>query len=116
MSAVISNQESQTFTSRSSPSSTAPTSRKGSSSSGHSTHDDDLELKEIKSGNNHGGVEPLPLEEDIMQLARLGEMGTIQKLFQSGKYDANYRDEENITPLHVRELRFYFPRVDTIQR
>lgn len=44
----------------------------------------------------------LPIEEDIMQLARLGEIAAIQKLFDSGKYDATYKDEQGITPLHVR--------------
>lgn len=44
----------------------------------------------------------LPLEEDIMQLARLGEVGAIQKLFDGGKFDATYKDEQGITPLHVR--------------
>lgn len=44
---------------------------------------------------------PLPIEEDIMQLARLGEIGAIQKLFDSGKFDAKYKDEQGITPLHV---------------
>jgi len=43
----------------------------------------------------------LPIEEDIMQLARLGEVGAIQKLFESGNFDASYRDEQGITPLHV---------------
>ena len=49
------------------------------------------------------GVEEkkLPLHEDIMQLARLGEIGPIQTLFDEGKYDAKYKDEEEITPLHV---------------
>ncbi|KAI9893451.1 MAG: palmitoyltransferase akr1 [Vezdaea aestivalis] len=42
----------------------------------------------------------LPVEEDIMQLARLGEIGAIQKLYDSGKFDIHYKDEENITPLH----------------
>ena len=46
----------------------------------------------------------LPVEEDIMQLARLGEIAAIQKLFDGGKYDATYTDEEGITPLHVRPL------------
>jgi palmitoyltransferase ZDHHC13/17 len=45
---------------------------------------------------------PLPVEEDIMQLARLGEIDAMQKLFQSGRYSADYRDEQGITPLHVR--------------
>ena len=59
------------------------------------------------SGDQHqlkdmAGQQPsLPVEEDIMQLARLGEIRAIQKLFDSGKYDATYRDEQGITPLHV---------------
>ena len=46
----------------------------------------------------------LPLLEDIMQLARLGEIGPIQKLFDEGKSDAKYKDHEGITPLHVSKL------------
>ena len=44
----------------------------------------------------------LPLEEDVMQLARIGEIGPIQKLFDAGRFDANFKDGEGITPLHVR--------------
>jgi hypothetical protein len=47
----------------------------------------------------------VPLDEDIMQLARLGEMAAIQRLFDSGKCDATYKDEQGITPLHVRTHR-----------
>ena len=43
----------------------------------------------------------LPLHDDIMQLARLGEIGPIQTLFETGKFTARYKDQENITPLHV---------------
>ena len=43
----------------------------------------------------------LPLHEDIMQLARLGEIGPVRKLFEEGKFDATYKDEQEITPLHV---------------
>jgi hypothetical protein len=43
----------------------------------------------------------LPVEEDVMQLARLGEIGAIQKLFDAGKCDAIYTDDQGITPLHV---------------
>lgn len=43
----------------------------------------------------------LPIEDDIMQLARLGEVGAIQRLFESGRFNAKYKDEEGITPLHV---------------
>lgn len=44
----------------------------------------------------------LPLHEDIMQLAMLGELGPIQKLFHEGRYPITHRDGEGITPLHVR--------------
>jgi palmitoyltransferase ZDHHC13/17 len=40
-------------------------------------------------------------DEDIMQLARLGDVAAIQKLFDSGKFDGQYCDAEGITPLHV---------------
>ena len=46
--------------------------------------------------------EKLPLHEDIMQLARLGEIGPIKRLFEEGKYSATYEDKEGITPLHVQ--------------
>lgn len=45
----------------------------------------------------------LPLQEDIMQLARLGEIDPIQTLFEKGKFDARYKDQEDITPLHVSQ-------------
>ena len=45
----------------------------------------------------------LPLHEDIMQLARLGEIGPIQILFETGKFNAKYKDQEDITPLHVSQ-------------
>lgn len=43
----------------------------------------------------------IPLGEDIMQLARLGEIGAMQNLFAAKNLTANHRDEEGITPLHV---------------
>lgn len=55
---------------------------------------------EMKSMQN--GAPKLAVEEDLMQLARLGEIGAIQKLFDGGKYDATYTDEQGITALHVR--------------
>lgn len=64
----------------------------------HAKHaNSDIELHNVASGSYHS----IPLEEDIMQLARLGEIGAIQRLFASGKFDAKYKDEEGITPLHV---------------
>lgn len=62
--------------------------------------DDSVELKNIRAEDDLKAQ--VPIEEDIMQLARLGEIGAIQKLFEIGKFDARYADEEGITPLHVR--------------
>ena len=47
----------------------------------------------------------LPAEEeqrdDVMQVARLGDVVAMEKLFEAGEYDATYADDEGITPLHV---------------
>ncbi|KAF2748693.1 hypothetical protein M011DRAFT_399788 [Sporormia fimetaria CBS 119925] len=50
----------------------------------------------------------LPIEDDIMQLARLGEIGAIQKLFDTGRYDATYTDEQGITPLHWAAINNHY--------
>ncbi|KAL8672090.1 MAG: hypothetical protein Q9168_003450 [Polycauliona sp. 1 TL-2023] len=54
----------------------------------------------MESHNSGDPESKLPLHEDIMQLARLGELGPVQKLLDEGKYTANYKDSEDITPLH----------------
>ncbi|SPQ22648.1 82e28baf-4358-417c-8333-ed5587fc7e66 [Thermothielavioides terrestris] len=41
-----------------------------------------------------------PPQNDIMQLARIGDIAAMEKLFESGEYDATYSDDEGITPLH----------------
>ena len=64
----------------------------------------DVELRSVTDGAAE--APSLPLAEDIMQCARLGEVGLIQKMFDSGKFSAKYRDAEDITPLHVREISF----------
>lgn len=59
----------------------------------------------VSSGEStsRGQVEDkLPLHEDIMQLARLGEVSAVQKLIEDGKFSAQHRDDEGISPLHVR--------------
>ena len=58
----------------------------------------DVELKQMKPSDEEV---KLPLHEDIMQLAMLGEIGPIQKLIDEGKYSAKHQDREGITPLHV---------------
>ena len=57
-----------------------------------------MELEQIKSTEDEL---KLPLHEDIMQLAMLGEISPLQKLLDDGKYSIVYRDKEDITPLHV---------------
>ena len=57
--------------------------------------------KHVELDNMDPSEQKLPLQEDIMQLARLGEIGPVQTLFQDGKVDAKYKDGEGITPLHV---------------
>lgn len=46
----------------------------------------------------------IPLGEDIMQIARIGEVSVMQKLFDTKKFSANFKDDEDITPLHVCAL------------
>lgn len=54
-----------------------------------------------RSKNDVASQDKLPLLDDVMQLARLGEIEPMQKLFEQGKVGADFRDEENISPLHV---------------
>lgn len=70
-----------------------------SNGNGTPTPPNDVEMKSLRSDPPKGSI---PLGEDIMQLARMGEIGTMQKLFTAKKFTANHRDEEGITPLHVR--------------
>lgn len=63
-----------------------------------STPPNDVELKSMRPDAPKGSI---PLGEDIMQLARIGEIGAMQNLFANKKLTANHRDEEGITPLHV---------------
>lgn len=65
---------------------------------GTPTPPNDVEMKSLRPDPPKGSI---PLGEDIMQLARMGEIGTMQKLFTAKKFTANHRDEEGITPLHV---------------
>ncbi|PSK60153.1 hypothetical protein B9Z65_1051 [Elsinoe australis] len=61
------------------------------------------ELEDIKSAKP-----ALPIEEDLMGLARLGELRGIQKLFDSGKYNANSADEQGITALHWAAINGHY--------
>lgn len=57
--------------------------------------DDHVEMEDIIAQG------PGAIEDDIMQLARIGDVPAMEKLFEDGKFEATYCDEEGITPLHV---------------
>lgn len=67
-------------------------------SKGTASPANEVELKTMQSNAPKGSI---PLGEDIMQLARIGEIPAMQNLFATKKLTANHRDEEGITPLHV---------------
>ncbi|KAK4244227.1 hypothetical protein C7999DRAFT_17487 [Corynascus novoguineensis] len=53
--------------------------------------------------NNEVELGDMPNEatqNDIMQMARIGDIVGMEKLFETGDYDATYADDEGITPLH----------------
>lgn len=58
-------------------------------------------VSNAESNSKSQEEDKLPLHEDIMQLARLGETAVIQKLIEDGNFTAQYRDGEGISPLHV---------------
>ncbi|KAJ5438371.1 Palmitoyltransferase akr1 [Penicillium daleae] len=66
-------------------------------SKGTASPANEVELKTMRSDAPKGSI---PLGEDIMQLARIGEIPAMQNLFATKKLTANHRDEEGITPLH----------------
>ncbi|KAJ6172408.1 hypothetical protein N7470_001475 [Penicillium chermesinum] len=88
----------------------SPSNIQGSSPSGQNSSPSN----KPKESSPNGGVElktmrpnappSIPIGEDIMQLARIGEIGAMQNLFNTKKLSANYRDEEGITPLHWAAL------------
>jgi palmitoyltransferase ZDHHC13/17 len=61
-----------------------------------SDNKDNVEMKNMLSSGPDA-----PLDEDIMQLARIGNIPAIQKLFEAEKFHPTYCDAEGITPLHV---------------
>ncbi|KAK2803883.1 palmitoyltransferase akr1 [Onygenales sp. PD_10] len=99
MSSSSTSQNAPSSTGRNSSSTSLATGKSSAAPPKLSTREDAVEMKDIRAED--GSAKPsLPIEEDIMQLARLGEIGAIQKLFESGKFDPKYQDEEGITPLH----------------
>jgi hypothetical protein len=67
-----------------------------------SDNDDNVEMKNMLSSEPDA-----QLDEDIMQLARLGNIPAVQTLFDAGKFHPTYCDAEGITPLHVHSPTLY---------
>lgn len=84
--------------------SATPEARRNSGSATNSPGKDGLEHVELSDLDS--SPPQLPIEQDLMQLARLGELRGIQKLFDSGRYNAKSTDEQGITALHVCFGRF----------
>lgn len=68
----------------------------------------EMELGSLNGGGSAAGsVDGAAADEqqDIMHLARVGDVAAMEKLFAGGEYDATYMDSEGITPLHVSSPR-----------
>lgn len=65
---------------------------------------------EMELGTVAGGQAPQAAENDIMQIARIGDIPAMERLFEAGTFDATHADDEGITPLHVR-LSILCPRL-----
>lgn len=66
---------------------------------------DNMEMGTVQPAADASAQQPtqpdVPAEDDIMQLARLGDVSAMEQLFAKGEHDATYTDDEGITPLHV---------------
>ncbi len=74
-------------------------SRTPSASPSDNGSDDGLDKVEL-SDLDSSPPRQLAIEQDLMQLARLGELRSIQRLFDTGKFTAQSTDEQGITALH----------------
>ena len=69
---------------------------------------DGLDKVELSDLDSSPPPQQLPIEQDLMQLARLGELRSIQKLFDSGKFNAKSTDEQGITALHWAAINGHY--------
>ncbi|KAI9832637.1 MAG: hypothetical protein M1819_004222 [Sarea resinae] len=63
-------------------------------------HDQDPGQDQMELQNMQPNTAAPAQEDDISLHARMGDVGAVQRLFESGKFDASYRDETGLTPLH----------------
>jgi palmitoyltransferase ZDHHC13/17 len=80
-------------------SSAAPTQPSSKSTAATPKLNNDMEMGSLPGDDQNGEQEA---QNDIMHFARVGDIPAMEKLFESGGYDATYTDDEGITPLHVR--------------
>lgn len=85
--------------SRSAPTPISTSTAKPDAASSEPSTDNLESLHAVQNGS--ANYPAIPLEQDIMQCARLGEIDLLQKMFRSGQSSARYKDAEGITPLHV---------------
>ncbi|KAI9036588.1 ankyrin repeat domain-containing DHHC palmitoyltransferase family protein [Aspergillus affinis] len=94
--------ESQSGSSSAGLSSSSPSAPNGKSTTAPpkvAREDASVELKNMKP--DRATVKgSIPLGEDIMQIARIGEIPAMRRLFEEKKFTANHQDDEGITPLH----------------
>ncbi|KAJ2895785.1 hypothetical protein MKZ38_006178 [Zalerion maritima] len=76
-----------------------PTQPSSKSSAAAPKLNNEMELGSL-GGESPSSQQQQEEEEDIMQLARLGDMAGMEKLFEAGEYDATYADDQGITMLH----------------
>ncbi|KAG9689042.1 palmitoyltransferase akr1, partial [Aureobasidium melanogenum] len=92
----MANKEGSAPSSRERPAAITTPSAPTSNGNGH------LELDDMPSSPIH------PIQEDLMALARLGELRSIQKLFDSGKASATSADPQGITALHWAAINGHY--------
>ncbi|RYP43256.1 hypothetical protein DL770_011769 [Monosporascus sp. CRB-9-2] len=66
-----------------------------------------LNSEDMEMGRLPTSDEPSP-EPDVMQLARVGDIPAMKKLFEVGDLDATYTDNDGITPLHWAAINNQF--------
>lgn len=94
------------------PSATPDENRRRSDSATNSPGKDGLDRVELSDLDS--SPPQLPVEQDLMQLARLGELRGIQKLFDSGRYNARSKDDHGITALHVCRTWIWYTDLNRI--
>ncbi|KAK7989767.1 NAD binding domain of 6-phosphogluconate dehydrogenase-domain-containing protein [Apiospora arundinis] len=68
-----------------------------------------VNAEDVEMGSMPGNTPPS--EPEIMQIARVGDIPAMEKLFEQSDYDATFTDDEGITPLHWAAINNQFGMV-----